>query len=198
MVRDIEATKRRIYEAALAEFAEFGMHGTTIDRIAGRAAVNRERVYAYFGDKSHLFTVVIRTELEKIAEAVPLIITGPTDIGDFAGRTFDYQQEHPDLARLVLWEGLADTGSVPEEPGRTELYAGKAATIEAAQRAGVIDDSIDPGTLVFLVIALASYWAAAPQIARMLTTGSSAQANRRAAVVNAAQRMVARSSDERM
>ncbi|MFD4603512.1 hypothetical protein ACFWPQ_36490 [Streptomyces sp. NPDC058464] len=81
--------------------------------------------------------------------------------------------------------------AVPEEPARTGLYAGKAATMAAAQRAGIIDDTIEPGTLVFLVIALSSYWAAAPQIARMLTPAGPGQSSARAAAVHAAERMVA-------
>ena len=45
MAWDVEGTKRRIYEAALAEFAEQGPNATTIDRIAKRARINRERIY---------------------------------------------------------------------------------------------------------------------------------------------------------
>jgi AcrR family transcriptional regulator len=193
MAWDVEGTKRRIYEAALAEFAEQGPDGTTIDRIAKRARLNRERVYNYFGDKQELFSVVIRSELDKIANAVPLVITCAADIGDFAGKTFDYQQKHPDLARLVLWEGLSDSGSVPDEILRTRLYTGKAEAIAAAQKAGKIDDTVGPAHLMFLVIALSSYWSAAPQLARMLSgkdgCDSAEAGRRRAAVVHAANRI---------
>ncbi|MEV4074813.1 TetR/AcrR family transcriptional regulator [Nonomuraea fuscirosea] len=193
MAWDVEGTKRRIYQAALAEFAQHGQEGTTVDRIAKRAQVNRERVYNYFGDKAKLFSAVIRGELDRIATAVPLVITCPADVGEFAGRTFDYQRAHPDLARLVLWEGLSDTGGIPDELARTELYAGKAEAMAAAQRAGLIDDAIEPAHLVFLIISLSSYWSAAPQIARMLSGGDAGDdaeaARRRAAVVEAARRI---------
>ncbi|MEV0313704.1 TetR/AcrR family transcriptional regulator [Nonomuraea fuscirosea] len=193
MAWDVEGTKRRIYQAALAEFAQHGQEGTTVDRIAKRAQVNRERVYNYFGDKAKLFSAVIRGELDRIATAVPLVITCPADVGEFAGRTFDYQRAHPDLARLVLWEGLSDTGGIPDELARTELYAGKAEAVAAAQRAGLIDDAIEPAHLVFLIISLSSYWSAAPQIARMLSGGDAGDgaeaARRRAAVVEAARRI---------
>ncbi|NBE96842.1 TetR/AcrR family transcriptional regulator [Nonomuraea sp. KC401] len=195
MAWDVEGTKRRIYEAALAEFAERGPDGTTVDRIAKRAKINRERVYNYYGDKASLFSTVIRGELEKLAAAAPLVITCPTDLGEWAGRTFDYQRAHPDLARLVLWEGLADTGSVSDEMTRTQLYAGKAKAVAQAQQAGLVDATIDPAHLIFLIIALSSYWSAAPQIARMLSGGDARDgaeaARRRAAVVHAAQRIAA-------
>jgi AcrR family transcriptional regulator len=191
---DVEGTKKRIYQAALAEFAAHGPAATTIDRIARRARINRERVYNYFGDKAKLFSIVISREVEAIAPAVPLTITSVADVGEFVGRTFDYQRAHPDLARLVLWEGLLDTGAVADEASRSRIYTEKAAAIAAAQKAGIIDDGIAPGHLVFLLIALSSYWSAAPQTARMLS-GSDVDdeaevAARRAAAVEAAQRIV--------
>jgi AcrR family transcriptional regulator len=135
-----------------------------------------------------------RTRLQLLRRQVEAVLR-TADVGEFAGRTFDYQRAHPDLARLVLWEGLSDTGSVPDEIARTELYADKAEAMAAAQQAGLLDDTLDPAHLVFLVIALSSYWSAAPHIARMLS-GSDAQdsaeaARRRAAVVHAAQQIAA-------
>lgn len=194
MAWDVEGTKRKIHEAALAEFSEFGAAGTTIDRIAKRAGVNRERVYKYYGDKPALFSNVVRNELDKLAADVPLRhVAGPDDLADFAGLSFDYLREHPDVARLVLWEGLADAGAVQDEAERTGLYAGKARAVAEAQRAGLIDSSIAPAHLVFLLIALAVQWWATPQLARMLATGQDddSPARRREAVVRAARRIAA-------
>lgn len=193
MARDVEQTKRRIREAAVVEFAGHGRHGTTIDRVATRAGVNRERVYHYFGDKEALFAAVVREEAEKIARAVPPGSVRTEDFGEVAGRTFDYQQAHPELARLVIWEGLADTGADNDELGRGALYGGKVEDVAAAQREGLIDDAIDPAYLVFMLHALASWWDAAPQTARILTGADPAdpdeRARRRAAVVEAARRI---------
>jgi AcrR family transcriptional regulator len=193
MVWDVEETKRRIYDAALAEFADHGPSGTTIDRIAKRARINRERVYAYFGDKSALFAAVLRGEADNIAAAVPLTISSVRDVGDFAGDAFDYQLARPALARLVLWEGLTLTDQAVDERERSALYAAKTEAVAVAQRAGLINDRIPAPDFVFLLIALSSYWSAAPQIARMLASEDDAKepARRRAAVVEAALRMAA-------
>lgn len=195
MTRDTEETKRRIYDAALVEFAAHGPSGTTIDRIAKRARINRERIYAYFGDKSALFATVVRGEADNIAAAVPLTIASVSDVGDFAGDAFDYQLAHPALARLVLWEGLALTDQVVDARERSALYAAKTEAIASAQRAGLINDRIPAPDFVFLLIALSSYWSAAPQIARMLASGdddpTTEPTRRRAAVVEAASRMAA-------
>ncbi len=53
------ATKRRILEAALAEFAEKGLAGARVDEIADRAGVNKRMIYAYFGSKEDLWLTVL-------------------------------------------------------------------------------------------------------------------------------------------
>ena len=193
MPRDVERTKQRARDAAIAEFAAHGEHGTTMERIAARAGVNKQRIYAHFGDKATLFKAVVWEEIDKVTAAVPLFIGRLADVGEFAGATFDYLQAHPDLARLVLWEGLADVGAVPDEPARRELYRRKLDVIAQAQRNGVIDDTLQPAYLVFMLLALASWWTAQPQTARMLTGADPSapreRARRRAAVADAAMRL---------
>jgi AcrR family transcriptional regulator len=192
MAWDTEGTRRRLKEAATVEFAEHGPDGTTMTRIAERAGINKERLYKYFGDKQSLFETVLSDELAKLAGSVTPPAGGLEDIGEFAGRTFDYHAAHPELARLLLWEGLAG-GPVADEVNRTAHYQNKAQAYAAAQRSGVLDDDLDPAHLVFLIIALAAWWITVPQLARMLTGADgndpAEHARRRAFVVRAAQRL---------
>src|SRR5580658_6963321 len=190
MAWDTEGTRRRLKDAATIEFAERGPDGTTMARIAERAGINKERLYKYFGDKQALFETVLTDELDKLAASVGRPESGLEDIGEFAGRTFDYYAAHPELARLLLWEGLAG-GPVADQASRTAHYQDKARAYAAAQRAGILDDDIDPDHLVFLIIALAAWWFSVPQLAFMLTGEQSAgeQARRRASVVRAAERL---------
>ena len=192
MAWDTEGTRRRLQEAATIEFAERGPDGTTMAAIAERAGINKERLYKYFGDKRALFETVLAAELAKLAAAVELPAGGLEDIGEFAGRTFDYHAAHPQLVRLLLWEGLAG-GPVADQARRTAYYQDKAGAYAAAQRAGILDEDLDPDHLVFLIIALAAWWFSVPQLAFMLTgsDGSDADehARRRAGVVRAAERL---------
>lgn len=189
--RDAEATKRKILNSAIAEFASVGPDATTMERIASRASVNKERVYAYFGDKRSLFATVLRRELAKVAKAVPATSFAEDDIGDYAGRAFDYHQEHPELSRLMRWEGLVYPGEVPDEEARREYYAYKTKAVEEGQSRGVLTTSIEADHLAFLVLSLAGWWSAAPQVARMLTGAEdeTERARRRASVVEAARRL---------
>jgi AcrR family transcriptional regulator len=200
MAWDTQETRRRLKEAAVAEFAERGPAGTTMARIAERAGINKERLYNYFGDKQSLFETVLTDELDKLAAGVALGNPGYHDIGEFAGRTFDYHADHPELARLLQWEGLSG-GPAADELNRTTHYRQKVRAVAAAQREGVLDDGLDPAHLVFLLIALAAWWFSVPQLARMLTGADpdapEERARRRAGVVEAARRLAAPRQDTR-
>ncbi|MCE8030071.1 TetR family transcriptional regulator [Halomonas daqingensis] len=189
MAWDVEGTKRKILEAAVAEFAQFGPDAATVERIAKSAGVNKERIYNYFGDKRNLFAAVLRSELAKVALAAQSPVD--EDIGDYAGRAFDYHCEHPELSRLLRWEGLVFTSDVPDEELRREYYGAKTTFVEDGQRRGAVTTAFGADHLTFLVLALAGCWSSMPQIARMLTgdDDDKERARRRASVVEAARRL---------
>jgi len=191
---DTQETRRRLKDAATVEFAERGPDGTTMARIAERAGINKERLYKYFGDKRTLFESVLSDELDKLAASVPPMAPAFDDIGEYAGHTFDYHLAHPELVRLLLWEGLAG-GPAPDEVKRTAHYKDKVTAVAAAQRAGLVDAALDPAHLVFLLTALAAWWGSVPQLARMLTDtdpdDKEERARRRESVVEAARRLAA-------
>ncbi len=192
MAWDTEGTRRKLKEAATAEFAERGPDGTTMARVAERAGINKERLYKYFGDKQSLFELVLSDELEKLAAAVTPPAAGYEDIGEFAARTFDYHAAHPELARLLQWEALQG-GRIADEENRTKHYRAKVQAIAAAQEAGTLTPDLAPDHLVFTIIALAAWWQCVPQLAQMLTGTDGANepehTRRRAFVVQAAERL---------
>jgi TetR/AcrR family transcriptional regulator len=52
-------TKERLVEAAVKEFAEFGLSGARVERIAERAAINKQAIYYYFKDKDDLYSFAL-------------------------------------------------------------------------------------------------------------------------------------------
>src|SRR4051794_22654941 len=194
MAWDTDGTKRKILDAATSAFADRGPDGTTIERIAKAAGVNKERVYNYFGGKSELFARVLREQLATAAHDVPLGSTSADGIVEYAGRLYDYHRQHPELARLLQWEALAFPSEVPEEQARREYYRHKTSTLAGGQSAGTITSTVAPDLLHFLLLSLAGYWAALPQVARMITgtdaDDAAEDARRRAAVVEAARRLL--------
>lgn len=195
MAWNVEETKAKLKAAAVVEFADHGLAGTRVERIAQRAGVNKERIYNYFGNKEQLFATVLSEELERVAEAVPTLGVEGDDIGEYAGRAFDYHTEHPALVRLLHWEALElpPGQPAPYEAERADAYAHKVAALEAAQRDGRLTTDADARDLLFVVIAMSAWWAAMPQVARMVTGADDSpgeRARRRASVVAVARGLI--------
>lgn len=192
MAWDTEGTRRRLKEAATAEFAERGLDGTTMTRIAARAGLNKERLYSYYGDKNTLWEVVLTDELDRLASSVALAGARLDDIGEFAGATYDYHAAHPELGRLLQWEGLTREPAV-DAARRSAHYREKVERMARAQRDGVLDAGLDPAHLVFALIALAAWWQTVPQLAEMITGAGGddpgERERRRSFVVEAARRL---------
>ncbi|WHM40647.1 TetR family transcriptional regulator [Streptomyces sp. BPTC-684] len=168
MAWDTARTRQLLLDAAVEEFAEHGPEGARVARVATRAGVNKERIYQYFGSKEKLFVAVLESELQKLAAAVPLTDEQAADLGDYAGRVFDYHHTHPHFVRLLAWEGLLCQDRVAAECERTDHYAAKIATVTAAQQNGTLTDAVGPGELMHAVIALTASWFTLPQLTRML------------------------------
>ncbi|WP_369170563.1 TetR family transcriptional regulator [Streptomyces sp. R28] len=190
-VRDPEATKARIFDAAVAEFARYGIAGARIDRIAAEAKANKQLIYAYFGNKAELFSQVLGRSMVDLAAAVPV---DPDDIEGWLDRLMDYHAAHPELLRLLYWEGIQyGTTELPDETERQDHYAYKVAAVQDGQDRGVITDAIPAQDLLFLLVAMANWATVVPQMSRILVGGEDADRDRlRASVKEAARRLIAR------
>jgi len=154
--RDAQATKELLLEAATDEFAEFGLAGARIDRIAERAGANKRLLYVYFGDKDALFRTVIDRQTGPYLEAVTL---DPTDLPAYAAARFDFMLHHPRMARLVAWRTFE--GIEPSE-GERRGFKAKVDAIANAQRDGVLDATIPALDLFALVVRMTEAWLSAP------------------------------------
>ncbi|MFI2739559.1 TetR family transcriptional regulator [Streptomyces sp. NPDC018711] len=160
MAYDSNATKERVLAAAAAEFAQHGVAGARVDRIAAQARANKRAIYDYFGDKNKLFAAVLERLMADLAQAVP---PGNEDLPEYAERLFDYHRTHPEALRLLMWEAL-ELGDqpVPGEEARTQHYDDK---IRATQSA----DSDDAArNRLFLTLGLVGWSLAMPQLRRMI------------------------------
>ncbi|MFI6033888.1 TetR family transcriptional regulator [Streptomyces sp. NPDC051315] len=189
--RDPEATKARIFDAAVTEFARYGIAGARIDRIAAEAQANKQLIYAYFGNKAELFTQVLGRRMVDLAAAVPV---DPDDVEGWVDRLMDYHAAHPELLRLLYWEGIEyGTAELPDEAERQEHYARKVAALRDGQDRGVITDAIPAADLLFLLVALTNWATVVPQMSRILIgAGDDDRARLRASVKEAARRLFAR------
>jgi AcrR family transcriptional regulator len=155
-MRNAEATKERILEAALAEFSAHGIAGARVDRIAQAAGCNKNLIYIYFEDKETLFATVLRKHLMRIHEEQPLT---PDDLPGYAAKVFDWAMANPDLMRLMTWSALEQQAK--DQVERVAALEGKVAGLTQAQTAGRVGTAFPPDFLLIAVMSLATAWSVA-------------------------------------
>ncbi|MEH6422306.1 TetR/AcrR family transcriptional regulator [Pseudomonas sp. CGJS7] len=146
--RNSEDTRRRLLEAAAAEFAAYGIAGARVDRIAAAAQCNKQAIYAYFGSKEALGDAVIDGLVEQIVESVPI---DARDLPGYAVRLFDRCQSHPDVMRLAMWYQLEGK---PLPAAAVASTAHKIEAIRRAQADGVVSERFSAEMMLLWVIAL--------------------------------------------
>src|ERR1017187_4978540 len=72
-------TRRQLFEAAGAVFAEAGSRETTVREICRRAGANVAAVNYHFGDKETLYLEVLRYAPPKALEKYPPLLNVPAD-----------------------------------------------------------------------------------------------------------------------
>ncbi|GBQ14267.1 TetR family transcriptional regulator [Acetobacter cibinongensis NRIC 0482] len=109
-IRDAEATKLRILEAAKKEFAQNGLEGARVDAIALEAQANKRMIYHYFESKENLFKVIIEQAYLDIRSEEALLnlesLTPKDAITEFVKFTWNYYLRNPEFITLVNNENL--------------------------------------------------------------------------------------------
>ena len=171
MVRDREATKAKLLEAALTEFAAHGIAGARVDRIAAEAGCNKAMIYAYFGSKEGLFDEVLKIQLTRVVEAVPIT---PDDLPGYAGRLFDTYRRQPELLRLAGYHRL-ENGFEAISKAETDAHTEKVAAVAKAQRDGLLPAGFEAEELLALVVHMSTLAFSTPVATRELVEKSVAR-----------------------
>ncbi len=146
--------RQRLLEAALAEFAAYGLAGTRVDRLAKRACISSGLVYSFYENKDRLFEAVFDLVVETTVAAIPI---DADDLGEYAGRLYDGGVTRPDVVRFVTWYQL-ERGDAGRRASTAAAMAEKVAAIADAQRRGVVGDQLTAGQILALVLTLATMW----------------------------------------
>ncbi|MEO7855073.1 MAG: TetR/AcrR family transcriptional regulator [Rubrivivax sp.] len=108
--RDADRSQKDILNAARDEFAQLGLGGARMDRIAERAGVNKRLIYYYFDSKERLFRAVLERSYEHIrSEEQKLNLTQVEPIEGIRrliSFTWNYYIEHPEFLTLLNSENL--------------------------------------------------------------------------------------------
>jgi AcrR family transcriptional regulator len=109
-IRDSARTKREILHAAELEFAEKGLYGARVDRIAEKAKINKRMIYEYFGSKEELYRTVLVTVYGRLGQQEVHLLTQNLSCEEAVRKLirlhFDFLNENPTYVSLILWENL--------------------------------------------------------------------------------------------
>ncbi|MBV9066389.1 MAG: TetR family transcriptional regulator, partial [Methylobacteriaceae bacterium] len=109
-LRDAERTRRAILNAATAEFAENGLAGARVDKIAEVSGVNKRMLYYYFNSKDDLYLAVLEeayTAMRASERELKLDHLEPlAAIRRLVEFKFDYFVENPAMIWLLNGENM--------------------------------------------------------------------------------------------
>jgi AcrR family transcriptional regulator len=124
---ELDPTEERILDGALAEIAERGTEGATMEDVARRSGVGRMTVFRRFGSKDALVERLLLRELRRFLAAVDERLAAIDDPGERVVEAFlaclRAGTEHPLMARMARVEPGAAMERLPLEVGRVFVAA---------------------------------------------------------------------------
>ncbi|MFO1244284.1 MAG: TetR family transcriptional regulator [Ramlibacter sp.] len=164
--RDADRSQGTILAAARDEFAEYGLGGARMDRIAERAGLNKRLIYYYFEDKEKLFQAVLEQAYRHIREAeraLHLLDLKPADaIRRLIEFTWNYYLDHPEFLTLLNSANLHKARHLDESQRVRELNSPLVATLgevlERGRKDGSFRGGIDPVQLYVSIAGLSYFY----------------------------------------
>ena len=166
VVRNPQASRARILDAARIEFVSYGLSGGRVDRIAAQSGVNKNLIYHYFGSKDALYLAVLEriyADLRARQQDQDLRSLPPVEgMKRLVSSTFDHFVATPDLIRLMSIENIHYGEHLKRSKSTRPLYAGLLDTIrillKRGQAEGVFRANVDPVDLYLSISGLAYFF----------------------------------------
>jgi AcrR family transcriptional regulator len=165
-VRDADATKARILDAAKKEFARLGLGGARVDQIAEEAQANKRMIYHYFGSKEDLFQYVLEEaylDIRNAEQELKLAHLPPREALEKLVRfTWTYYLDNPEFITLVNSENLHRARHL-EGSERLRVASRRFTTmvkdiLDRGVADGVFRPGIDPVQLNITIAAIGYYY----------------------------------------
>jgi AcrR family transcriptional regulator len=164
--RDADRSQKDILDAALQEFAAYGLGGARMDRIAERAGVNKRLIYYYFESKESLFLAVLERAYENIRGEEQQLNLSQVDPIEAVRRliafTWNYYLEHPEFLTLLNSENLHRARhlkrSAKVRSMNSPLIQMLADVLERGHKAGLFRAGVDPVQLYISIAGLSYFY----------------------------------------
>jgi AcrR family transcriptional regulator len=165
-LRDADRSQSTILAAARDEFAEYGLGGARVDRIAERAGLNKRLIYYYFADKEQLFLAVLEQSYRDIRAEEATLHLAELDPATAVRRliefTWDYFLAHPEFLTLLNSANLHKARHLAESDRARELNSPLietlATVLERGRREGIFRGGVDPMQLYVSIAGLAYFY----------------------------------------
>ncbi len=143
------ATRQRILEAALIEFAANGLAGARVDEIAARSGANKRMLYAYFGSKEDLWLTVLEAAYARKREEERAIAVDDLPPPDAMARlvrfNLRYTARHPEFVALLNQENVHRSAHLARSAEVRALYSPLLDTIRRVLARGAAAGSFRAG-----------------------------------------------------
>ena len=165
-VRDAEATRARILDAAKKEFAKNGLGGARVDDISENAKANKRMIYHYFGNKEGLFQTVLENAYVDIRSAEQKLnldhLEPKVALERLVRFTWDYYLKNPEFISLVNSENLHRAKHLKKSEV-VKVYNRKFVSmvdniLTRGVAAGIFRAGIDPVQLNITIAAIGYYY----------------------------------------
>ena len=159
---EAQQIRDRLLRAATAVFAQHGLGGGRVKRIASAAKSNERMIYYYFGSKERLFIAVLENVYRQMWEAenaLHLDRSSPIDaIKAMSDFTLDHYLSHPEMLTILNNENLHRGRYVSKSK---ELKRLSSPALELMSRiytrgvgSGVFRKGLDPVEIYLSILAL--------------------------------------------
>jgi AcrR family transcriptional regulator len=164
--RDADRSRQKILSAASLEFAEYGLSGARVDRIAEKSGFNKRLIYYYFESKDVLFTAALENAYAEIRDAernLRLNELEPADaIKCLLSFTWSYYLKNPQFISLLnsenLLRGQHINSSSQAKITNSGLIETLGTVVENGRAKGVFRGGIDPVQLYISIAGLAYFY----------------------------------------
>jgi TetR/AcrR family transcriptional regulator len=161
-VRDPEATRNAILDAAESAFLSKGFAETSTSEIARRAGVTKSLIHHHFGSKEALweevkvrrFSVYADQQKEMLRDQEPTAAL----LRDSMKMYFRFLRSNPEIVKMLAWmfvEGSQDDDCADLDK---ELTLAGIEKIRQAQERGDLRTDLNPGFILFTFIGIAQHW----------------------------------------
>lgn len=165
-IRDAEATKARILDAAKKEFAKNGLGGARVDVIAEKANANKRMIYHYFESKERLFQTVLEDayiDIRTAEQKLKLDDLEPTAaLAKLVQFTWEYYLKNPEFITLVNSENLHRAKHLKKSEvikAASRKFVNMVGDIlERGAAQGVFRSGVDPVQLNITIAAIGYYY----------------------------------------